>query len=129
MKKIRYMILTMGVVLGFGLATVPCMVGAVVAKSALDSACTGDASTTPICQDRATDNVPTFVKTLVNTLLYILGAVSIIVIILSGIFYAVSGGDSSQITRAKNTLLYAVVGLVVAILSYAIVNFVITTFK
>ncbi|MEI7539759.1 MAG: pilin [Candidatus Saccharibacteria bacterium] len=128
MKKIKYMILTMGVLLGFGLATVPCMVGAVT-NTALDSACSGDAADTAVCKDRATDNVPTFIKTLVNTLLYILGAVSIIVIILSGIFYAVSGGDSSQVTRAKNTLLYAVVGLAVAVLSYAIVNYVITTFK
>lgn len=128
MKKFKYLILTIGVVLGFGLATVPCMVGAVT-NTALDSACSGDAADTAVCKDRATDKVPAFIKTVVNTLLYVLGAVSVIVIILSGIFYAVSGGDSSQITRAKNTLLYAVVGLVVAVLAYAIVNYVITAFQ
>jgi hypothetical protein len=48
-----------------------------------------------------------------------------------GIFkirYTVSGGDSSAVTAAKNTILYAVVGIIVAILAYAIVNFVITSF-
>ena len=128
MKKIKYVILTMGVVLGFGLATVPCMVGAAVTNTAMDSACSGDAANTAVCKDRATDKMPAFIKTIVNALLYILGAVSVIVIILSGIFYTVSGGDSSQVTRAKNTLLYAVVGLIVAILAYAIVNFVIARF-
>ena len=61
----------------------------------------------------------------VNILLYIIGAVAVIMIVFGGIRYVISGGDSAQVTAAKNTILYAVVGLVVALLAYAIINFVI----
>lgn len=63
--------------------------------------------------------------TIVNILLYIIGAISVIMLIFGGIRYVVSGGDSAAVTSAKNTILYAIVGIVVAILAYAIVNFVI----
>jgi hypothetical protein len=49
-------------------------------------------------------------------------------LIIGGIRYVVSGGDSSAVTSAKNTILYAVVGIVVALLAYALVNFVIGSF-
>jgi len=57
-------------------------------------------------------------------LLYIVGAVSVIMVIVGGLRYAISGGNSSAVTAAKNTILYALVGLVVAVLAYAIVEFV-----
>ena len=64
--------------------------------------------------------------TIVNVLLFIIGAVSVIMIIFGGFRYVTSGGDSGGVTSAKNTILYAVVGLIVALLAYAIVNFVLT---
>ena len=67
-------------------------------------------------------------KTITNVLLFVIGAVSVIMLIIGGIRYVVSGGDSSAVTGAKNTNLYAVVGIVVAILAYALVNFVIGSF-
>lgn len=66
------------------------------------------------------------IQTVVNILLFIIGAISVIMIILGGIRYTISQGDSSKITTAKNTILYAVVGLGVAIFAYAIINFVIS---
>jgi hypothetical protein len=68
------------------------------------------------------------IKIVTNTLLFILGAVAVIMIVLGGIKYTISNGDTSQVTSAKNTILYAVIGLIVAILAYAIVNFVIDRF-
>lgn len=67
-------------------------------------------------------------KTIVNVLLYVIGAVSVIMLIIGGIRYTISQGDSGAVTSAKNTILYAVIGIVVAILAYAIVNFVIGSF-
>lgn len=64
-------------------------------------------------------------KTIVNVLLFIIGAISVIMLILGGIRYTISQGDSSAVTSAKNTILYAVIGIVVAILAYAVVNFVV----
>jgi len=63
-----------------------------------------------------------------NTLLFILGAISVLMLIYGGIRYTISAGDEKNVTAAKNTILYAIVGLIVAILAYAIVNFVVTQF-
>jgi hypothetical protein len=49
-------------------------------------------------------------------------------IVVSGIRYMTSAGDAAKITGAKNGIFYAVIGLVIAILAYAIVNFVIGSF-
>lgn len=59
-----------------------------------------------------------------NIALYAVGIISVIMLIYGGIRYITSGGDSKKVTDAKNTVLYAIIGLVIAILAYAIVNFV-----
>jgi hypothetical protein len=61
---------------------------------------------------------------IINTLIFVIGAVAVIMIVIGGFRYVISGGDASQVNSAKNTILYAVVGLVVALMSYGIVNFV-----
>lgn len=65
--------------------------------------------------------------TIVNILLYIIGAIAVIMLIIGGIRYVTSGGDSSAVTAAKNTILYAIIGIIIALLAYAIVNFVLTS--
>lgn len=62
-----------------------------------------------------------------NVILYIVGIVAVIMLIIGGIRYVVSGGDSKKVTDAKNTVLYAIIGLVVCFLAFAIVNFVISS--
>lgn len=59
--------------------------------------------------------------------LAIVGALSVIMLIWGGIRYIISGGDSKKITDAKNTILYAIIGLIIAVLAYAIVRFVLNT--
>ncbi len=66
-------------------------------------------------------------KTIVNVILFLVGAIAVIMLVFGGVKYTVSNGDSNAVTSAKNTIMYAIVGLVVAILAYAIVNFVITS--
>lgn len=60
-----------------------------------------------------------------NTVLYAVGIISVIMLIYGGLRYVVSGGDSKKVTDAKNTILYAIIGLIISILAFAIVNFVI----
>ena len=60
----------------------------------------------------------------VNVLLYIIGILAVVMIIFGGIMYTTSAGDQAKVTKAKNIILYGLVGLVVAVLAYAIVNFV-----
>lgn len=64
-------------------------------------------------------------KTIVDIMLFIIGAISVIMLIIGGIRYTISGGQQTAIEGAKNTIMYAVIGIIVAILAYAIVNFVI----
>lgn len=72
------------------------------------------------------DSLDGAITTVINTALWAIGILSVIMLIFGGIRYTVSGGDSNKVTAAKNTILYAVIGIVVALLAYAIVNFVLT---
>jgi ABC-type Fe3+ transport system permease subunit len=63
-----------------------------------------------------------------NVLLFIVGAVSVLMIIIGGLRYVLSGGDSAKVSGAKNTILYAIVGVIIAILAFAIINFVLGSF-
>lgn len=62
--------------------------------------------------------------TITNIMLFIIGAIAVIMLIIGGIRYVVSAGDQNAVTSAKNTILYAIIGIVVAFLAYAAVNFV-----
>ncbi len=63
-----------------------------------------------------------------SVLLFIVGAIAVIMIVIGGLRYVISGGDATQVQSAKNTILYALVGIIVAILAYAAVNFVVGSF-
>ena len=60
-----------------------------------------------------------------NIILYVVGIIAVIMLIIGGIRYVVSGGDAKKVTDAKNTVLYAIIGLVICFLAFAIVNSVI----
>ena len=88
-----------------------------------EEACNGDTS---ICRSADSDTLFNTIKSVINIMIYVTGVIAVIMIILGGIKYTVSSGDSSAITSAKNTIMYAVIGVVVAILAFAIVNWIIT---
>lgn len=71
------------------------------------------------------DSLGDIIRKIINTLMFLLGSVSVLMIIYGGIRYTISGGNTENVVAAKNTILYAVIGLVVAIMAYAIVNFVV----
>lgn len=64
------------------------------------------------------------ITTITNTLLFIAGALAVIMIIFGGLRYATSAGNAASVTAAKNTILYAIVGLIIAFLAFAAVNWV-----
>lgn len=64
-------------------------------------------------------------KKVVNIMLFVIGAVAVIMLIYGGVKYILSGGAQDKVQEAKNTILYAIVGIVVALLAFAVVNFVI----
>ncbi len=93
-------------------------------KSASACASAGVAtSDSSICSERHL-TLNSIVQTIINTIIYVIGIIAVIMIILGGISYATSQGDAAKVKKGKDTILYGIVGLVIAILAYAIVNFV-----
>ena len=66
------------------------------------------------------------VRKIINIFSIVVGAVSVIMIIIGGFRYIISGGDSSGVSGAKNTILYAIVGLVIVIFAQVIIRFILT---
>ncbi len=66
------------------------------------------------------------IATVINIFSLVVGVVSVIMIIVGGLKYITSGGDSGNVSGAKNTILYAIVGLVIVALAQIIVRFVLT---
>lgn len=71
----------------------------------------------------------TLLREVLNLTYFAAGAIAVIVIIASGIFYVISSGDPGRVTKAKNLLLYSVVGLILVMSAFAITNFVIGRFN
>ena len=70
-------------------------------------------------------NLVEIITGIINAIIAVLGIVAVVVIILGGVNYMTSSGDAAKVKKAKDTILYGVIGLVVCVLAFAIVNFVI----
>jgi hypothetical protein len=75
-------------------------------------------------EDNALQKVSDIIRRIVNLLSVIVGVVAVIMIIVGGFRYVTSGGSDASVTGAKNTILYAVIGLIIVALAQVIVNFV-----
>jgi len=69
------------------------------------------------------------IKSIANAILAIVGIVAVLFIIIGGVMYITSAGNPDNVAKAKNTILYGVIGLIVVLLSWAIVTFVLTNIK
>ncbi len=128
-KKLKTLITVFA--LSFGMM-VPVLAAGVVGAQAniQDNLCAGTelgAPGTGDCQSSTATSggVQEAITTVVNLLSWIVGIVSVIMIIVGGFRYITSGGASDKVTGAKNTIIYAVIGLVIVALAQFIVNFVI----
>lgn len=95
------------------------------AQSNKDAVCEGISLTGGSCQEQP--GQPTINSTLtlvINILSMVVGVAAVIMIIIGGLRYITSGGDSAGVNGAKNTILYAVIGLVIVALAQVIVRFV-----
>lgn len=70
------------------------------------------------------DQVPIIIKSVINILLFLIGLIAVLMIVIAGFRFVTSNGDSNTVSSAKNTILYAVIGIVIAVMAYALVNFV-----
>lgn len=118
-RKLKELLIGLTLATGFTLAAVP-------AASAIDlfGDCSGN-SGTKVCNAGGKDSAKDIIANIIGAILWIVGALAVLMIIISGLKYVTSNGDSNKIQSAKNTLLYSIVGLVVAIFGQAIVFFVV----
>lgn len=124
-NKIRYTMIVLGILTVF--------VGVPPSVSAVDSAGKSDACAAlkeidPAKACGTGDNgINNIVNKLITTLSVVVGIVAVFMIILSGFKYITSSGESGSISNAKTTLIYALIGLAVAVLAQVLVRFVFQT--
>lgn len=82
-------------------------------------------ATTSINQVGDDNSFSSDLQGILNAIVGILGLVAVVVIIIGGVTYMTSSGDASKVKKAKDTILYGIIGLIVAALAFAVVNFVI----
>ena len=121
MKKITNTLVGLAITAGLVATTliVPQSAQAIDVDPCKNTVNTGSA----LCNDKTNEN--DVIKIVINILLFLVGGVAVVVIIIAGLRYTTSGGNANSVAAAKNMLLYAVVGLVVAIFAFAIVNWVV----
>lgn len=123
MKHIKLAIISLLAVFSFAL--VPALAGGDTASASAKGEICAGINNGRDCNQAGDNNFSAFLKRITNFLLFIVGAVAVIMLMVGGLRYVLSGGDASQTKGAKDTILYAIVGIVVAAAAYAIVNFVV----
>lgn len=124
MKKLRYLL-----VAGLILAVMTIASGLFAGHSFAACGSVNDGTLGGVACGPAAVSTQTAVQNVINILLYIVGISAVIVIIVGGLRYVLSGGDPKNTAAAKDTIMYAAIGLAVSLLAYAIVNFVLNQFR
>ena len=122
MRKIAAFLLMIGITAAsFIYATQP----AIAANDWNKDACSkADAAQKAALGCDVNSTAPSVVEALINGVIVMVGIVAVIIIIVGGQRFIVSQGDSSKITAARGMIIYGVVGLVVALVAFAVVNFI-----
>jgi len=126
MKRIKIFVASFAILFGLGLSVVS-MASPVGAVDALAEGCKNNPDSA-LCVQSNSNDLGTVIKTVVDVLLYILGIISVIVLIIAGIRYSTSQGDPKTVETAKNTILYAIIGIGIAFSAWAIVDWVVGRF-
>lgn len=136
LKKIKSFIIVAVMSLGLGSpALVPAVAFAGTNDTIQNSLCqgtniaTGGGNNSTDCSTNTNTGVSLsqLATRIVNILSIIVGVVAVIMIIVGGFRYITSGGESSNVSGAKNTLIYAIVGLIIVALAQFIVHYVLNT--
>ena len=121
-KKIAAAVQALVLALGFGIGSLAIATPALAAAGGGNN-CNNDLTISNGAQcakaDSAKDNLfgaNGVFATVANTLIFLVGAVAVIFLIIGGLRYVVSNGDPKNVEAAKNTILYAIVGIVVAVI-------------
>ena len=69
-------------------------------------------------------NIYDTIKNILGAVFIVVGIIAVIVLVIGGINYMMSQGDPGKVKKAKDTILYGIIGLIVSLLAFAIVQFV-----
>ena len=126
-QKLSFLLIALVSVMGFASLMAPAWVGADPVTEGINATCDGgsceqvDENGDPISAQSIADGI---VGTIIDIFSWIVGVVSVIMVIFGGFRYITSGGDSGKVTSAKNTIVYALVGLAIVALAQVLVLFV-----
>lgn len=126
-QKIKAKLMILAAALMFAL---PAVMPAVATAQIREGLCSGaelETSGTARCGAADVGSFQATLERIVNILSIIIGVVAVIMIIFGGFRYITSGGDSTRVGNAKNTLIYAIIGLIIVALAQVIVRFVLNT--
>lgn len=128
-KKLKSIFLTLSMVALAGLPTLalPSMASASVDING--NLCSGTnfdlgGGNTDCQSNGGTNNLNSLLTKIINIFSAIVGVIAVVMIIVGGLRYITSGGDSGRVSTAKTTIIYALVGLVIVALAQLIVHFV-----
>lgn len=128
MKKLKLFFASILALFSFAPVFAPAMVSAQATDSGNNLACGTDINlggTNCAAGDASADTrVNNIIRIAIRLFQVIVGLISVVMIIVGGLKYITSGGDSGSVGSAKNTILYALVGIVVVALAEIIVQFV-----
>lgn len=125
-SSLKKVLVTSGATLALllGISLVP----ALSANAQVEDVCRGaGAAGVENCEQPEENVLEDLVTVILTVLSWVIGVVSVIMIIIGGFRYIISSGDSSQVQSAKNTILYAIVGLVIVLFAQLIIRFVISS--
>jgi hypothetical protein len=74
----------------------------------------------------ANEKLNKIIAEIINFFSVIIGIVAVLMIIVGGFRYIISGGDSGNVSSAKNTILYAIIGLIIVVFAQYIVKFILS---
>ena len=134
-QKLKIMIASLALIFSFG---APILVPAIAygeSNNITENLCTGTKDAAGgtaradcvVTGDNGNDSLKTVAGKIVNIFSIIVGITAIIMVIYGGFRYITSGGDSGKVGNAKNTLIYAIVGLIIVALAQFLVHYVLTT--
>jgi hypothetical protein len=105
-------------------ATTLVLPGTSLAAPATSAQCQGVTAVGAPCDDQLTVNGGPLSR-IIDTIFLVIGVLAVIILLVGAIRYITSTGDAKRIQQAKDTIIYAILGLIIAILARAIVGFVI----
>ncbi len=111
----------------FGLlapVAVPTLASAAISDQFKKGACLGEDTCDAGTGGNAEDKVTDLIAKAIDIFSLIVGVIAVVMMIIGGIKYITSQGESSNVTAAKNTILYAAIGIIIVVLAQTIVFFV-----